>query len=138
MKKDIVKIPDFFQTDYSNTTFDTRLYELFCKDEESVKKYIKIGRKFWYYDCKKMKWRKLTVTYTRANVMFFTFDDEPDVESACFMSSFNCLMMHAAEIYPDEISKILSERYPNNDFAEIARACKWDDCDGQITVKIYE
>ena len=57
--------------DYSHTTFDTRLYELFCKEDEFVKAYIKVGRKFWYYDAEKMYWRKLTVTYIRTGVMFF-------------------------------------------------------------------
>ena len=138
MKKDILKIPDFFKTYRMNIKFDTRLYELFCKNDSFVEAYIKVGRKFWHYDEEKDKWRMLTVTYVRTGVMFFTFDDEPDVEFAFFIRSFYCLMLRAAEIYPDEISKILAERYPDNDFAEIARSCKWDDCDGQITVNVYE
>lgn len=127
---------DLIDHDYSNTTFATRLYELFCKQDEAVKRYIKVGRKFWHYDNKKMCWRKLTVTYTRANVMFFTFDDEPDVEYAWFMGSMNCLCLHAAEIHPYEISEILREWYPDNDFAEISKYCNWDDCCGGITVEV--
>ena len=130
------QIFDLLNHDYSNVTFDTRLYELFGKQDESVKAYIKIGRKFWYYDEERGKWRKLTVTYIRTGVMFFTFDDEPDIEGAWFMRSFNCLMMRAAEIYPYEISEILSKRYPDNDFAGICKTCKWDDCDGKITVDV--
>lgn len=136
MEKDMLKIPDFFQTDYRNIKFDTRLYELFCKNDAFVEAYIKVGRKFWHYDDKNKKWRMLTVTYVRTGVMFFIFDDEPDVEFAFFIRSFHCLMMRAAEIYPNEISKIMAERYPDNDFAEIARFCKWDDCDGKIDVKV--
>jgi hypothetical protein len=130
------QILDLINHDYSHTTFDTRLYELFCKEDKFVKAYIKVGRKFWHYDGEKMKWRKLTVTYTRSNVMFFTFDDEPDAEYAWFMGSMNVLSLHAAEIYPYEISEILSEMYPDNDFAEVCKQCKWDDCDGEITVEI--
>ncbi len=122
--------------DYSNITLDTRLYELFCKKDEAVKAYIKVGRKFWYYDGEKTCWRKLTVTYIRSGVMFFTFDDKPDVEHAWFMCSANCLCLHAAEIYPHEISEILREWYPDNIFEEICKQCKWDDCDGQIIINV--
>lgn len=126
----------FINKDYSHTTFDTRLYELFCKEDEFVNAYIKVGRKFWHHDGEKMYWRKLTVTYVRSGVMFFTFDDEPDVEHAWFLGSMNCLCLHTAEIHPYEISKILSEWYPDNDFAEICKTCKWDDEDGLITVDV--
>ena len=130
------QVLDWINHDYSNTTFVTCLYELFCKQDEAVKKYIKVGRKFWHYDGEKMKWCKLTVTYIRADVMFFTFEDEPDVEHAWFMGSMNALMLHAAEIYPCEISGLLSKWYPDNNLAEIFKQCKWDDCDGKITVEV--
>ena len=121
MEKDKIEqqIIDLINHDYSHTTFDTRLYELFCKEDEFVKAYIKVGRKFWYYDGEKMCWRKLTVTYVRTGVMFFIFDDEPEVEHAWFMGSVNVLSLRAAEIYPDEISEILRGLYPDNDFAEV-------------------
>lgn len=140
MGKDNIEqqIIDFINKDYSRTTFATRLYELFCKHDEAVKAYIKTGRKFWHYDGEKMRWRKLTVTYMRSGVMFFTFDDELDVEQAWFMGSLNCLMMHAAEIYPYEIGDILSEWYPETgeDFPNICKQCKWDDAEGDITVDV--
>lgn len=127
------EILDLINHDYSNTVFDTRLYELFCKEDEAVKKYIKVGRKFWHYDG---GWRKLTITYVRSGVMFFTFDDEPEIEYAWFTDSLNCLWLHAAEIHPHEISKIISKWYPDNDFEEICKQCKWDNCDGEITVEV--
>ena len=130
------KILDLINHDYSHTTFDTRLYELFCKHDEAVETYIKVGRKFWHYDAEKMYWRKLTVTYVRTGVMFFAFDDEPELECAWFIRSFNALMLHAAEIYPYEISEILSEWYPDNNFVEICKTCKWDDDDGLIIVDV--
>lgn len=130
------QILDLLNYDYSNTVFNTRLYELFCKQDDAVKQYIKAGRKFWHYDGERKCWRKLTVTYTRVNVMFFTFDDEPNVERAWFMDSRNCLALHAAEIYPHEISEIISKWYPDNDFEEICKQCKWDSCNGKIDVKI--
>lgn len=130
------QILDLINHDYSNMTFVTRLCDLFCERNEAVKKYVKVGRKFWHYDGEKMKWRKLTVTYIRADVMFFTFEDEPDAEHAWFIESFNTLMLHAAEIYPYEISEILREWYPDNNIAEIFKQCKWDDCDGKITVEV--
>lgn len=130
------EILDLINHDYSNTVFDTRLYELFCKEDEAVKKYIKVGRKFWHYDGEKMRWRKLTVTYVRSGVMFFTFDDEPNVEHAWFMGSLNVLALHAAEIHPHEISEIISKWYPDNDFEEICKQCKWADCNGEITVEV--
>ena len=130
------QVLDWINHDYSNTTFVTCLYDLFCHQDEAVKKYIKVGRKFWHDDGEKMKWRKLTVTYIRANVMFFTFEDEPDVEHAWFMGSLNTLTLYAAEIYPYEISELLREWYPDNNIAEIFKQCKWDDCDGKITVEV--
>lgn len=130
------EILDFINHDYSHTTFDTRLYELFCKHDEAVEAYIKVGRKFWYFDLERKQWRKLTVIYVRTGVMFITFDDEPELERAWFIRSYNVLMSHAAEIHPYEISKILSEWYPDNNFAEICKTCKWDDDNGSITVDV--
>lgn len=130
------QILDLINHDYSHTTFDTRLYELFCKQDANVKAYIKVGRKFWHYDTEKRYWRKLTVTYVRTGVMFFVFDDEPNVEHAWFTGSFNALMLHAAEIYPYEIEELLSSQYPDNNFVEICKTCKWDDEDGLITVDV--
>ena len=140
MERDNIEqqILDFINKDYSRTIFATRLYELFCKHDEAVKAYIKVGRKFWHYDDEKTCWRKLTVTYVRSDVMFFTFDDEPNVEHAWFMGSINCLMMHVAEIHPYEIGNILSEWYPEtaNDFPDICKQCKWDDENMEITVEV--
>ena len=130
------EIIDFFNHDYSHTTFDTRLYELFCKHDEAVEAYIKVGRKFWYFDLERKQWRKLTVIYVRTGVMFITFDDEPELELAWFIRSYNVLMLHAAEIHPYEISEILSEWYPDNNFVEICKTCKWDDDNGSITVDV--
>ena len=130
------QILDLINHDYSHTTFDTRLYELFCKQSEAVKKYIKVGRKFWHYDGKKTCWRKLTVTYIRSGVVFFTFEDEPEVEHAWFIDSYAILTLHVAEIYPYEISEILREWYPDNDFEEICKQCKWDNCNREITVEV--
>lgn len=130
------QIIDLINRDYSNMTFDTRLYELFCKEDEFVKAYIKVGRKFWHYDGERMCWRKLTVTYIRSGVMFFTFEDEPEVEHAWFISSMNVLLLHTAEIYPYEISEILRGLYPDNNFVEVCRQCKWDDENGEITVEV--
>ena len=130
------KILDLINHDYGHTTFDTRLYELFCKHDEAVEAYIKVGRKFWYFDPERMQWRKLTVVYVRTGVMFITFDDEPELERAWFIRSYNVLMLHAAEIHPYEISEILSEWYPDNNFVEICKTCKWDDEDGLITVDV--
>lgn len=130
------EILDYINHDYSRTTFDTRLYELFCKHDEAVEAYIKVGRKFWYFDTERIQWRKLTVIYVRTGVMFITFDDEPELERAWFIRSYNVLMLHAAEIHPYEISEILSEWYPDNNFVEICKTCKWDDDNGSITVDV--
>ena len=125
-------------SDYSEKVFSTCLYELFGKHDEGVAKYIKPGRKFWYFDGVKSEWRKLTVTYVRSDVMFYTFDDEPDVERAWFKNSIACLSLCVAEVHPYEIADILSEWYPEakEEIPEICRRCKWYDHDGNITVDV--
>ena len=122
---------------YSDTVFETRLYELFCKKDELVHEYIKVGRKFWRYDDTLQVFRKLTVTYVRTGVVFYTFDDVPDKEESSYISSFNVLTWHAAEIHVYEISKLLSKYYETaEEFADICKTAKFDDCDGRITVDI--
>lgn len=131
-------VADFINRDYSNVTFATRLYDLFCKHDELVKAYIKVGRKFWYYDEEKQCFRRLTVTYVRTGVVFYEYEDEPEVEYADFTGSFRVLMWSVAEIYPNEIGNLLSEYYPESakDFPNICKQCKWEDYGGAITVKI--
>ena len=82
------------------------------------------------------EWHKLKVTYVRSGVMFFEFYDEPNVEHAWFISSFNSHRMAAAQIYPYEIERILSKEYPNNNFVEICKQCKWETYNGKIQVEV--
>ena len=134
------EIVDYFLDDYNRKlTYDTRLYELFCKHDEAVAEYIKEGRKFWHFDNKRQEWRKITITYVRTGVMFFVCDDEPETELAWFINSINCLMLHAAEIYPEEIGEILSKWYPDaiTEFPKICRNCKWDDNEGNIKIEVF-
>lgn len=129
---------DMLNEDYSNTTFTSRLYDMFGKDGYAIDAYIKPDREFWYYDGEKMKYRKLKITYVRTGVMFFVFDDEPEVEHAWFIGSFNCDSLYAAQIYPYEIGRLLSrcQEYADVNFPKICKQCKWDDCDGRITVDV--
>lgn len=131
-------VKDIFECDYSNVTFTSQLFDMFGKHTEGIEQYIKEGRKFWFYDEEKYKYRKLNVVYVRTGVMFFEFEDEPGVEHAMFMGSYNCASLHAAQIYPYEIGKILSEWYENADvdFPEICKKCKWGDCGGRIKVEV--
>jgi len=131
-----------FIEDYSKSIFTSQLYEMFGKCDSAVKAYIKPGREFWHYDGSRRDYRKLTVTYVRTGVMFFVFNDEPDVEHAWFIGSFNCLSLYAAQIYPYEIGRIMFEhcRYGAenaiDEFPKICEMCKWDDCNGSITVDV--
>jgi len=127
-------VHQFINGDYSDTTFATTLFDMFDKRDEDVIEYIKPGREFWHFDGS--NWRKLKVTYVRSGVMFFVFEDKPDVEEAWFICSFNVLNLNAAQIYPYEIAKILSKTYPNNNFAEICKQCKWEDYGGKIKVEV--
>ena len=124
--------------DYSNTIYTSQLYKMFGEHDEAVKAYIQEGREYWYYDGEKTCFRKLKVTYVRSGVVFFVFEDKPDAEYAWFISSFNCLSLRAAQIYPYEIGRLLSKWYKNaeNEFPEICKQCKWDDCNGRITVEV--
>ena len=124
--------------DYSNTVYTSQLREMFGDHDEAVNVYIKPGREFWHYDGEKRDYRKLKVTYVRSGVVFFVFEDEPETEHAWFIGSFNCLLLHAAQIYPYEIGRILSKWHENaaDEFPEICKQCKWDDCDGRITVEV--
>lgn len=126
--------------DYSNTTFTSRLYEMFCKNQDAIKAYIKPGREFWYYDGEKSCYRKMKITYVRSGIMFFVFEDEPEVELGWFICSFASMTLYAAQIYPYEIGRLLSEYCDYEDAAEnvpkMSEKCKWDDCGGRITVEV--
>ena len=125
--------------DYSDTVFTSKLYEMFGKNVDDVKSYIKVGRKFWHFDPDKNRFRKITVTYIRSGIMFFTFDDDPDQnEEAWCLGSLNTMMLHAAHIFPYEIGKLFSKHYEKmaTRFPEICKQCKWDTLDGRITVDV--
>lgn len=130
-------VKDMLYDGYSNTTFTSQLYEMFGKHTEGMAEYIKEGREFWFYDGDKRDFRKLKVTYVRSGVMFFVFEDE-EKEHAWFINSFNCCSLHAAQIYPYEIGKILSRWYEDaaEDFPKICEKCKWGDCNGRIKVEV--
>ena len=131
-------IIDILNEDYSNVIYTSRLYDMFSKHTEAIESYIKPNRDFWYYDGEKGNYHKLKVTYVRSGVMFFVFEDEPNTEHAWFIGSFNCCSLYAAQIYPYEIGKLLSEYYANADkeFPEICKQCQWYDCKGRINVKV--
>lgn len=121
-----------------NATYTSMLYDMFSKHNEAVESYVKVGREFWHYDGTLRKYRKLKVTYVRTGVMFFVFEDDPETEHAWFISCFDAMNLRAAQIYPYEIGKILSKYHEgaNTQFPKICRECKWNDCDGQITVDV--
>lgn len=121
-------------SDYSGMTFATSLFDMFGKRSEDIAEYIRPGREFWHFDGS--NWKKLKVTYVRSGVMFFTFEDKPDTEKAWFISSFYAQSLCVAQIYPYEIAKILSKTYPDNNFAEICKQCKWEDYGGKIKVEV--
>ena len=129
---------DMLNEDYSNTTFTSQLYDMFGKHTDAIDAYIKPDRKFWYYDGEKREYRKLKITCVRTGVMFFVFEDEPEVEHAWFIGSFKCDSLFAAQIYPYEIGKLLSKYYDGADeeFPEICKKCKWNDCGGRIKVDV--
>ena len=134
-EKEINKwINEIINKDYTGTTFTTTLFDTFGKRIDDIAEYIKTGREFWHYD--DCRWRKLKVTYVRSGVMFLTFEDEPNVEKAWFISSFNAQTLCMAQIYPYEIAKILSKTYPDNDFVEVCKQCKWEDYGGKIKVEV--
>ena len=130
-------IRDVINDDYSHTTFTSVLWDMFAKDKQSIEAYIKPNREFWHFDGSK-GFRKLKVTYVRSGVMFFVFEDEPDIEKAWFIGSFNSDSLHAAQIYPYEIGRLLSKQFKNSekDFPKICKQCKWDDCNGRIKVDV--
>ena len=138
-KKFTEEIIDILNHNYSNTTFTSRLYDMFSKDDEAIMSYIKPGRLFWHYDIDLEAFRKIRITYVRSGVMFYVYEDKPDgEEGAWFMQSFNAMSLHAAQIYPYEIGKLLSKHdwATELDFPKICKECKWDDCDGRITVEV--
>ena len=132
------KFYDILNRDYSNTTFSSMLWELFGKHDEAIEAYIKPDREFWHYDGEKGRYLKLKVTYIRTHVMFFFFEDEPEIEHAWFINSMNCFALKAAQIYPYEIGEILSKWYEDadRDFPQICKQCKWEELDGRIKVKV--
>lgn len=134
----IEEIYDILNHNYSNAIFSSRLYDIFCKKDEIITSYIKPNREFWHYDGSRSDFRKLKITYVRSGVMFFVFEDDPTVEHAWFMDCFNCVMLHAAQIYPHEIGKLLSNCFEEAEeyVPRICKQCKWDDCNGRITVEV--
>lgn len=120
--------------DYSGMTFCTTLSEMFGKRNEDIAEYIKPDREFWHFD--DCRWHKLKVTHVRSGVMFFTFEDEPSVEKAWFISSFYAQTLCMAQVYPYEIAEILSKTYPDNNFVEVCKQCKWQDYGGKIKIEV--
>ena len=140
MNKEKENKMELIEGDYNNMTFTSRLYDMFAKNTESIKAYIKPGREFWHYDGDK-GYRKLKVTYVRSGVMFFVFEDKPEIERAWFLGSFSTISLYAAQIYPYEIGKLLSSQsklFKDYDkrIPEICRQCNWEDCDGNINVEV--
>ena len=127
---------DIINKDYNDVVYTSKLYEMFGKHTEAIESYIQPNREFWYYDGN--SYRKLKVTYIRSGVMFFIFEDESDIEHAWFIGSFNCCSLYAAQIYPYEIGKLLSQWYKNAEFEfpEICKQCKWYNCNGKIDIKV--
>lgn len=131
------EILDILNKDYSKSTFTSNLHDMFNHHDEAIEAYIKPGRKFWHYDLNG-NYRKLTITYVRTGVMFFVFDDEPEIEYAWFIRSFNGYSLYAAQIYPYEIEAILSKysEYKDIDFIKMCKECKWFNCYGKINVEV--
>lgn len=131
-------LSDILEKNYNNTIFNPQLNKIFGKHLDAISNYIKPDREFWFYDGEKMCYRKLKITYVRSGVMFFTFTDEPKTEHAWFIGSFNTQSLYAAQIYPYEIANLLSKYYPDSldDFPNICKQCKWDDCNSNITVDV--
>lgn len=122
--------------DYSNITYTSQLYNMFSEHDDAIEAYVKEGREFWHFDGS--KYRKLKVTYVRSGVMFFVFEDEPDVEQAWYIGSFNGCSLYAAQIYPHEIGRLLSQWIKGADegFPKVCKTCKWNDCGGRIQVDV--
>ena len=137
-EEELQLLDDIINRTYSNTTFTSRLYDMFSKRDDAVAAYIKPDREFWYYDGDKGCYRKLRVTYVRTGVMFFEFEDEPQVEHAWFVGSFNSMTLYAAQIYPYEIGEIMAKYCDGADInvPKICKQCRWDDCNGNIDVTV--
>lgn len=84
----------------------TDLISLFGKKDASD--HVFIGRKFWYdftstskeFLLAKKNLLRLTITYIRSGVYFYTLDDVPEVEFHCDANSAMGLMMIVDELDP--------------------------------------
>ena len=138
-EKDLQLLEDILTGDYSHTTYSPMLADIFGRNNVDIfSAYIKPGREFWYFDTETSNFRKIKVTYVRTGVMFFVYEDEPKTEHAMFMGCFDATTLHAAQIYPHEIGRLLSKVYGKYgaDFPNVCKTCKWDDINGRIKVEV--
>ncbi len=88
---------------------ETRLYDLFDKDIESISCYIQKGRQFWMYNDKTYKYDLITITERRANVVFYKksgFDNE----EAFFAKSAGACFLYPRHLYVEDLANFMIKR----------------------------
>lgn len=88
---------------------DTRLYDMFDKDIESVSDYIKTGRQFWMYNEFTCRHELITITYKRGSVAFYKKDGENE-EKHLLTRSIGASWLYPRHIYVDDVAKRLVKK----------------------------
>lgn len=96
---------------------DTRLYDIFKKDIESISSYIQEGRQFWLYDEKKRRHELITITYKRVNVAFYVKYGSQE-EKAFFTTSIGSSLLRPRKIYVKDIANHLVKKGAYTNFDE--------------------
>lgn len=114
----------------TKTIIQSNLKGLFGTHKKEITNYIRPGQIYWEFSELENEWKKIKITYIRANVIFYVYVDEPAKEYHCEFGSNNLL-----NLVPETIDAISVCNLCNYDIDDFKNSV-FDDYNGAISIKI--